>query len=143
MNLQEFIQAEKVDAINSIKEDIQGGYTSLEELQEGLLADLNDEIELAMFKFIRENIKFDFIADHTGKYYYSMLGKGEQIEFEDLFEIIRRLYVYHHEDQTFTLKFEGFEQKIDKEYLEDNPSLPLTIIRMVGNDWRLILNDFK
>jgi hypothetical protein len=146
MNIKEFIQSEKNETIHCMKEDIKEGFMKEEELNEEFIQTLNEEIQTIVFKNVAENNRFNLYKEDGSFYYTSMLGKGENIPYDDLREIIQRLYVYHHESQKF--KFEiidnDYSMELNYETIQNyNNNIARMVVDSIGNDWFLNTSDFK
>jgi len=146
MNIKEFIQSEKNETIECMKNDIKDGFMKKEELDEQFIQTLNEEIQTIVFKNVAENNRFNLYKEDGKFYYTSMLGKGENIPYTDLYEIIKRIYVYHHESQTF--KFEIIDNDYSMEFNYEtiqkyNNNVARIIVDSIGNDWFLTASDFK
>lgn len=145
MNIKEFIQSEKNETIQSIKEDIKDGFMKKEELDEQFIQTLNEEIQTIIFKNVAEKNLFNLYKEDGSFYNTSILGKGEKIPYDDLREIIQRLYAYHHESQKF--KFEiinnGYSMELNYETIQKyNNNIARMIVDSIGNDWYLTVSDF-
>ena len=146
MNIREFIQEEKNETIQCMKDDIKDGFMKKEELDEQFIQTLNEEIQTIVFKNVVENNRFNLYKEDGKFYYTSMLGKGENIPYTDLYEIIKRIYVYHHESQTF--KFEIIDNDYSMEFNYETiqqykNNVARMIVDSIGNDWFLTASDFK
>lgn len=113
MNFKEYIKQEVEHAKDVI---VEMDFENEEKLRE-FLHQTNEMLDEIIYTHLRDSIKFDFIDSMTGNYYNSMLGKGKQIDYMDLYEIVNRLYRYHHESQEFDIIFEETKVKINYESL--------------------------
>lgn len=118
MNVVEYFNQEVKHAKEVISEM---EFQNEENLREFLIQ-TNEMLDEIFFTHLRDSIKYSLVDTMTGKDYNSMLGNGKNIDYMDLYEILNRLYKYHHESQEFEIYFDQFRIKINYEELSDNPS---------------------
>jgi hypothetical protein len=119
MIVKEFIKQEVEHARKVIKEEM--SFQREEDLRE-FLHQTNEMLDEVIYTHIRDSVKFDIIDSLTGNYYKSMLGNGKQIDYMDLYEIMKRLYNYHHESQEFEIIFQDIKVKVNYKGLGITPS---------------------
>lgn len=142
MTIKEFINQEVEHAKNVIKEELEEN--RIEDLNE-FLEQTNEMLDEIIYTHIRDSVKFDVVDSLTGNYYKSMLGNGKQIDYSDLYEILNRLYKYHHESLEYSINFEEYSVTVNYDILTDNPSNnQIFRILMVafGNGEYLQVSDF-
>jgi hypothetical protein len=115
MTIQEFINQEVEHATKVIREEYK-------EVTSDFIKEVNESLEDIIYTQIRDSVSFTITDKMTGKIYNSMLGKGENIDYKDLYEIFMRLYKVHHISQEFTLEFEGYKTDVNRYNLSENPS---------------------
>lgn len=142
MWIDKYIQKEREVYIKEIKKDLKEGVILIEDLNETRLAELDEEIEASIVWELNHSVRFNLLNE-DGKLYKTMLGTGYNIDFDTVYEIVKRLYMVHHESQKFILEFNDYQMELNFEKLNGEKIITRLILDEIGYDYRFKISDFQ